>query len=176
MFLSGCSEPKTSTTDESRSIIKKDLELIFDLQDVDGDVDIDGVLEAFYRLDAEVSRADLPLLLEAIQSPKNNFWTRELLSGPIARLGGSTVLEPLFVAFAANKEEGHDNDGFSVFLIEIAESETERCIAECNRLIAQPSFEHGDLARWLLTFTENRAQQDGDGQARYRSESIDLPD
>lgn len=157
-------------------MIEKDLELIFDLQDVDGDVDIDGVLEAFYRLKAEVSSDDLPLLLKAIQSPENNFWTRELLSEPIARLGGSTVLEPLFVAFAANEKEGHDNDGFSVFLIEIAESETEQCIAECNRLLAHPSFEHGDLARWLLTFTETGAQQDGDGQARSRGESIDLPD
>jgi len=155
-------------------MIEKDLELIFDLQDVDGDVDIDGVLEAFYRLNDEASVEDLPLLLEAIKSPKNNFWTRELLSEPIARLGGSKVLEPLFAAFAANVEDGHDNDGFSAFLIEIAESETDQCIAECNRLLAQPSFEHGDLARWLLTFTENGAQQDGDGQARSRSKSIDL--
>jgi len=155
---------------------EKDLELIFDLQDVDGDVDIDGVLEAFYRLNDAASREDLPLLLEAIQSPKNNFWTRELLSEPIARLGGSTVLEPLFAAYHANVEEGHDNDGFSTFLIEIAETDTERCVEECNRLLAKPSFEHGELARWLLTFTENGAQQDGDGQARSRSESIDLPD
>lgn len=136
---------------------------MFDLQDVDGEVDIDGVLEAFDRLNAGASRKDLPLLLEGIQSPRNHFWTRELLSEPIARLGGSTVLEPLFTAFAANEAEGHDNDGFSVYLIEIAESERDECIAECNRLLAEPSFEHGDLARWLLTFTDDQPQSEGEG-------------
>jgi hypothetical protein len=158
-FISACGEPVADVPDERRRMIERNLELMFELQDVDGDIDINGVLDAFYRLNAVASREDLPLLLHAMRSPRNNFWTRELLSEPIARLGGSAVLEPLFVAFAANVEEGHDNDGFAAFLIQIAETDPEGCIAECNRLLALPSFQHGDLAKWLLTFTNTGHNQ-----------------
>ena len=59
-------------------------------QDVgdDGDIDVDGVMKAFERLKSIATEADLPALVAAIQSPKNNFWTRELFAEPICHLGG----------------------------------------------------------------------------------------
>ena len=77
-------------------MLAKEIETIFVGQDVgEGDVDVDGVLKAFERLKSIVTEADLPSLVAAIQSPKNNFWTRELFAKPICQLGGSDYLEPL---------------------------------------------------------------------------------
>ena len=71
-------------------MIEKEIEAIFAGQDVeDGEVDIDGVLEAHGRLMSIATEADLPRLVAAIQSRRNNFWTRELVSEPICQLGGS---------------------------------------------------------------------------------------
>jgi hypothetical protein len=62
-------------------MIAKEIEAIFAGQDVgDGDVDVDGVLTAFDRLKSIATNADLPSLVAAIQSPRNNFWTRELFA------------------------------------------------------------------------------------------------
>jgi len=77
-----------------RIMIQKEIEAILAWQDVgDGDLDVDGVLKAFERLKSIATEADLPALVAAIQSPKNNFWTRELFADPICYLGGADYLE-----------------------------------------------------------------------------------
>ena len=70
-------------------MIQKEIEAIFAGQNIGGDVDIDGVLKASERLNSIATEADLPTLIAAIQSPKNNFWTRELFAEPICHLGGA---------------------------------------------------------------------------------------
>jgi len=136
-------------------MIEKELEAIFAGQDVgDGGVDVDGVLRAFDRLMAKVTKANLPTLISAIQSPRNNFWTRELLSEPICNLGGSDHLEVLFAAAKLGEEEGHDNDGFNTHLIGIASTEPAKCRAKLQELLARDDFKERDKAMWLLEFCE----------------------
>jgi hypothetical protein len=142
-------------------MIEKEIEAIFAGQDVgDGEVDIDGVLEANGRLMSIATKADLPTLVAAIQSPRNNFWTRELFSEPICHLGGSDYLEILFEAAQLGRDEGHDNDGFDHHLTEIAYVEPEKCRAKLNELLARPDFEHREAATWLLEFCKTK-KQDG---------------
>ena len=132
-------------------MIAKEIEAIFAGQDI-GDGNVDGVLEAFDRLMASVTKADLPQLVAAIQSPRNNFWTRELFAEPICQLGGSDYLELLFEAAQLGSDEGHDNDGFNTHLIEIASAEPKKCRAKLEELLARADFKHGEAANWLLEF------------------------
>jgi len=134
--------------------IDNEIEAIFAGQDVDGDVDIDGVIAAFERLRSLSTKADLPILVAAIQSPRNNFWTRELLSEPICHLGGSDYLESLFEAAQLNLDERHDNDGFHSHLLDIAHAEPKKCRSKLNELLAQKDYPHQDYAKWLLSFCE----------------------
>jgi hypothetical protein len=104
------SEPNKT---EAKIMIEKEIEAILAWQDVGaGDIDVDGVLKAFERLNSIATEIDLPALVVAIQSPKNNFWTRELFAEPISHLGGTDYLEPLLEAAQLGLDEGHDNDGF----------------------------------------------------------------
>lgn len=109
-------------------------------------------LAAFKRLKESASQKDLPQLLELLESKKNNFWTRELLSEPISQLGGPKYLPQLFKALSINEEEGHDNDGLRHFLTEMAELESEKCKAELKLLLSQPEFKYKKDAEWLLQF------------------------
>lgn len=140
-------------------MITKEIEAIFAGQDIgDGNVDVNGVLATFDRLMDKVTKVDLPQLVVAIQSPRNNFWTRELFAAPICQLGGSDYLEILFEAEQLSSDEGYDNDGFNTYLIEIASAEPEKCRAKLEELLARTDFKHDEAARWLLEFctTDNR--------------------
>lgn len=134
-------------------MIENEIEAIFAGQEVGGgEVDIDGVLEVFGRLMSVATEADLPTLVAAIQSPRNNFWTRELFSEPICHLGGSDYLEVLFEAAQLGLDEGHDNDSFDHNLTEIAYAEPEKCRAKLEELLARSDFQHREAATWLLDF------------------------
>jgi len=138
-------------------MIEKEIEAILAWQDVDddGDIDVDRVIKASERLILIATEADLPALVAAIQSPKNNFWTRELFAEPICHLGGADYLEPLLEAFQLGLDEGHDNDSFNVYLIEFAETEPEKCLAKLEELLARDGFKYREAAKWLLEFCEN---------------------
>lgn len=132
-------------------MIASEIEAIFAGQGVeDGHVDVDGALAAFERLKSIATEADLPSLVAAIQSPRNNFWTRELFAEPISELGGSAYLELLFEAAQLGLDEGHDNDGFDTHLTGIAYTEPERCRIKLEELLARPDFKHRRAAAWLL--------------------------
>ena len=85
--------------------------------------DVDTQLSEFEQLKASVTENDLPLLLQTIKSETCGFWVRELLSEPIIDLAGAKALPELFVALQKNYEEGHDNDSFAAFLMDLAESD-----------------------------------------------------
>jgi hypothetical protein len=142
-------------------MIAKEIETILAGENVeDGELDVDGVLAAFERLISIATEADLPILLAAIQSPRNSFWTRELLAEPICRLGGSDYLEPLLEAAQLGSDEGHDNDSFNTSLSEIAYAEPEKCRAKLIELLARPDFKHRRGATWLLEFCRT-SERDG---------------
>ena len=133
-------------------MIQKEIEAILAWQDVgdDDDIDVDGVLKAFERLKSIATEADLPALVAAIQSPKNNFWTRELFADPICYLGGADYLEPLLEAAQLGLDEGHDNDGFDGLLRDLAYIDPEKCRAKLEELLARDGFKHREAAKWLL--------------------------
>ncbi len=130
-------------------IIEKELEILW--SDFN-DYDVEEKLESFERMKNSATKDDLPQLISALKSEKNDFWIRELLSEPISELGGSEYLSELFEALQKNFNEGHDNDGFCFFLTELAESEPELCKKQLLELIDSPSFKHKNHAEWLLEF------------------------
>jgi len=136
-----------------RIMIHKEIEAILAWQDVaDDDIHSDGVIKAFERLKSIATEADLPALVAAIQSPRNNFWTRELFAEAICDLGGVDYLEPLLEAAQLGLDEGHDNDSFNCNLTELAEAEPEKCRAKLEELLARDGFKHREAAKWLLEF------------------------
>jgi hypothetical protein len=116
------------------------------------EADIDTVLEAQDRLIAIATKEDLPELVEALKSERNNFWTRELIAEPIAYLGGSDSLRELFNAKDKNHKDGHDSDSLNFFLTEIADAEPAACKAKLESLMESPDFPHRNYAKWLLEF------------------------
>ena len=129
--------------------IAADLRCILDGSDGS---DVDEVLEAHGRLKDAVSTTDLPLLLDALKSPDNNFWSRELIGELVAKTGGSDCLADLLEALAAGFAEGHDNDGLQSSLIMLAKAEPEKCQRKLLELKASPHFKNQEAAEWLLTF------------------------
>ena len=147
-------EPARVEPLDHSSMIAKEIEIIFAEQDVGGDASCDRVMEAWVRLKSIATKSDLPSLVAAIQSPRNDFSTRELLSYPICELGGSDYLEILFEAAQLGLDEGHDNDSFDMNLLQIPYLEPEKCRAKLEELLARPDFKHRGAATWLLQYCE----------------------
>jgi hypothetical protein len=131
--------------------IAKELEVLWSDFDENS---VDAKLDAFTRLKAAATRDDLPQLINALKSERNDFWTRELLSDPISALGGTIYLPELFDALKKNELEGHDNDGFCHHLTEIACADPAGCRKRLQELISTGGFVHKDTAQWLLEFCE----------------------
>lgn len=131
------------------SPVAKELEIILSNDEAHDEFE---KIESHERLSAIAVKDDLPELLAALKSDRNDFFTRELLAQPISELGGAECLVELFEAFQKNFDEGHDNDGFSNSLIEIASIEPEKCRIELMKLLAVPDFKHKEHAQWLLEF------------------------
>ncbi|HBE83907.1 MAG TPA: hypothetical protein DDW24_14180 [Blastocatellia bacterium] len=126
--------------------LQDELEIIW------SETDVSIVLDAHERLKAFATKEDLSMLLDALKSEKNDFWTRELLAEPIAYLGGSECLPELFDALDRNYQDGHDNDSLAHFLTEIAGLEPAACRAKLEELLNSPDFPHHKYAKWLLEF------------------------
>lgn len=129
--------------------IAADLRCILDGRDGS---DVDEVMEAHARLKDAVSTTDLSMLLDALKSPDNNAWSRELIGELVAKTGGSDCLKDLLEALDASAGEGHDNDGLQSSLIMLAEAEPEKCRRKLLELKAEPNFKNQEAADWLLTF------------------------
>lgn len=130
-------------------IIEKELEILWSDFDENG---VEEKLESFERLKNSAAKDDLPQLISALKSDKNDFWIRELLSEPISELSGCDYLPELFDALQKNYDEGHDNDSFCHNLTEIAYSEPNLCKEELLKLIDSAEFKHKNHAEWLLEF------------------------
>ena len=116
--------------------------------------DVDAKLAAFEELKEQISGSDLSELLDAIGSVDINFWTRELLAEPIADLGGAAALPMLLAAYQQNFDAGHDNDGFSHTLTEVASLDpegTRTVLADLSQADDENVRNH---AGWLLDFCD----------------------
>ena len=119
------------------------------------DDDVEGVIEALGRLKSATTPEDVPDLTEALNSPKSDFWIRELLSDPICYISGAKYIPDLFEAFAKNYADGHDNDGFANKLMGIAHFEPIECRAKIEELLSLPDYPHSEYATWLLEVCKN---------------------
>lgn len=114
--------------------------------------DVELVLESFADLNRISTIADLQALVTALQSDQSNFWLRELLSGPIARIGGSGCLPILLDAVVKGENEGHDNDLLCSNLIEMAAAHPTACREVLNAMIQASEYQHKEVATWLLDY------------------------
>lgn len=115
---------------------------------------VEAQLEAFKKLNASVTVSDLPVLLKAIKSETSNFWVRELLSEPIINLAGAKALPELMAALQKNFEEGHDNDGFLLFLTELAEEDPTGVRAALEKLAKTATKVELENINWLLEYCQ----------------------
>lgn len=114
--------------------------------------DVEARLEAFKKLDSQVTETDAPILLAALESETSDFWIRELLAEPIIRLSGVKALPKLMTALRRNFEEGHDNDGFALSLIELAESDPDHVREQLHSLAANAGKAELKDIEWLLEY------------------------
>lgn len=83
--------------------------------------DVGEMLRMCADIRAQATIEDLPLLLRRLDSDRSDFLVREMLSEPVADLGGPTVLPELLRAYERNRADGHDNDSFVIHLIDLVE-------------------------------------------------------
>lgn len=114
--------------------------------------DVDAKLRAFEQIRLSATEADLPQLVLALQSELSDFWVRELLSEPISQIGQAKYLSELLEALNKNYDAGHDNDSLCHLLIELAESEPEKCKEQLLTMLSDENFKFQSDAEWLLTF------------------------
>ena len=116
--------------------------------------DVKAQLDPFTRLKALVTENDLPVLFAALRSETSNFWVRELLCEPIIKLAGAKAIPELMAAFQKNFEEGHDNDGFQLFLTELTEQDPTGVRIELEKLATTASKAELENINWLLEFCQ----------------------
>lgn len=109
-------------------------------------------LRFFEEIAAIASIDDIPVLLDALLSEKADFWTREMLAGPLCRLGGPELLKPLLTAFDRSRADGHDNDSFNVCLWELVESAPDESANVLRGLREQTPEISDHTIDWLLEF------------------------
>ena len=126
--------------------------LLSEILDESFGTDLDSAMETARELRHISAVDDLPDLLAALESERANSWTRELIADPLASIGGLSVIGELLTAFDKNLEEGHDNDSFAVFVIELIELDKQSSAAALHTLAESDSKVSGETIGWLLEF------------------------
>ena len=121
--------------------------LIRDLRNVD---EIDGAVAACERLHREATEEDVPRLRTLLND--GSFFIREAAAWPLSELLGPAALPELFQAYQRGFDEGHDNDGFSAALIEMAAADPDNVREVLNRLLLSEDSQMRENASWLLEF------------------------
>ncbi len=116
---------------------------------------IDDPLDAYERINIIAQKSDLPQLIEHLESENNNFWTRELLSDPISRLGDHTCLKVLLEAISKNEQEGHDNDSLNFNILNLIDNDLENCTTTLEKLLSDPTYPNKAIAEDFLTYCRN---------------------
>src|SRR4051812_14431106 len=82
--------------------------------------DSEGMAAAVARLHRDATQEDLPMLRRLLQDPDENI--REAAAWPLSELAGPSALPELLAAYQRGLEDGHDCDGFTTALIDLAET------------------------------------------------------
>ena len=111
-------------------------------------------LDAMKRLHREARALDLPLLIPLLSH--REAYVREAAAWPISELAGVECLEVLFLAYQRGLDEGHDNDGFTAALADLAWSEPSRVRDACRKLAASGDAPMRENALWLIEHCDAR--------------------
>jgi len=119
------------------------------LNEIEGG-DIEVMVDASARLAAEAGDSDIPKLTELLSH--KDFVVREAAAWALSGIGAVDALPQLFTAYERGFDEGHDNDGFSTALVELAQLFPEKTKVELTNLqySSDPAIRAG--AEWLLEF------------------------
>lgn len=113
--------------------------------------DVETAVAAAARLHAEANLDDVPNLLGLLKDGCD-FFVREAAAWPLAELAGPTVIRELFTAYQRGFDEGHDNDGFTVALLEIPALHPAEIKPTLERMASSEAVPMRELAKWLLEF------------------------
>lgn len=115
--------------------------------------DVAVAVAAASRLHSEAIADDIPRLLSLLKAG-NDFFVREAAAWPLAELSGPTVLRQLLIAYQRGFDEGHDNDGFTAALLEIATLHPAEAKLALERLATSETACVREHAEWLMAFCE----------------------
>lgn len=121
-----------------------------DLRNVDN---VDVAVRAAERLQRGATSEDLPRLKNLLGD--EDFFVREAAAWPLSEIAGAAALPELLQAFQRGFDEGHDNDGFSTALVELAAADPEGVRRVLEDLVAAGDAATQINARWLLEFCDN---------------------
>jgi hypothetical protein len=114
--------------------------------------DVNAAVKAFEKMCRSITKEDLPILIEAIQSKSIGFAIREWLAEPIITLEGPKAISILMKALRTNFEEGHDNDSLQGFLSKLAKDHPNEVKRELLKIKVGASDKEIEDIEWLLEF------------------------
>jgi hypothetical protein len=109
------------------------------------------------RTHKRTSPEDLPRLLVLLND--DDVFLREAAAWPILELAGPSSLHHVLLAYQRGLDEGHDNDGFTAALIDLATVDPLGCREVLLRLTESQVATLRENAAWLLTFCEPMSQR-----------------
>ena len=118
--------------------------------DLRNGTDLDLMVGAAERLHRAASSEDVGRLRELLAD--DDFFVREAAAWPLSELAGVSHLPALLHALRRGIEEGHDNDGLTAALVDLAESEPAAVRTALEALIDSPRSDVQEEARWLMQF------------------------
>src|SRR5262249_20155973 len=122
--------------------------IIADLHDIE---DIDRAVAACEALDKAANESWLPRLHGLLENARD-FFIREAAAFPIARLEGLRALPLLLHAMQLGEEEGHDNDGLSLAVTDVAPPSPAEAAPVLQRMIRSRSERTRADGAWLWGF------------------------
>lgn len=121
--------------------------LVRDLRNID---DIDAAVAACERLHRDATEEDVPRLRALLND--GSFFVREAAAWPLSELAGAAAMPELFEAYQRGLDDGHDNDGFSAALIEMAIADPDGVRGMLLSLLSSDDSRMRENASWLLEF------------------------
>lgn len=122
---------------------------------------IEAMVQAASQLHCEAEPEDVQRLLNLLWH--ESFFVREAAAWPLAELAGPSVLPQLLEAYQRGFDDGHDNDGFTVALLEIPALYPSEARSAVTGIIATATGPLLGHAEWLLSFCNPPEGSAGNG-------------
>ena len=113
---------------------------------------VDRAVAAADRIQREAGREDIPHLLHLLKD--TSFFVREAAAWPLSDLGVTEALPELLAALHQGEREGHDNDGLTAALVDLAEARPQEAATVLNGIAASGKAHLREHAVWLLEFCQ----------------------